>query len=92
MGNDIDGIIYLRTQPETCKKRCNKRGREEEKSIPYEYFQQIHEKHENWLMNPGKLSLPVLVIDTDKEFEENETRRLEIFNQVCKFLEGMQKY
>ena len=43
--------IYLRSNPETCWKRLQKRSRPEEKSVELSYLQEIHQKHERkgWL-------------------------------------------
>jgi len=48
----LDGIIYLRTKPDTCLKRCRKRSRSEEGGIPIEYLTQIHERHERYSAPP----------------------------------------
>ena len=49
----LDVIFYLRTQPETCMKRLNQRGRPEETStISIDYLNKLHELHEQWLV-PG---------------------------------------
>lgn len=39
MSQEVDGIIYLRAQPDTCHARCQKRNRSEESSISLEYLQ-----------------------------------------------------
>jgi hypothetical protein len=46
MGLTRAGIIYLRTKPETCLRRLQKRSREEEKPIEIGYLEELHEKHE----------------------------------------------
>ncbi len=46
-----DVIIYLRASPETCKRRQEIRARKSEDQIPLEYFQKLHNKHEEWLLH-----------------------------------------
>lgn len=46
-----DLIVYLRTTPEVVYERMKKRGRSEESTVPLEYLHQLHELHENWLIN-----------------------------------------
>ena len=51
----LDVIFYLRTEPETCMKRLNQRGRPEETStITIEYLHNLHDFHENWLIKGNK--------------------------------------
>lgn len=64
-----DMIIYLQTTPETCYKRIKKRKREEESEIPIEYLTNLHNKHENWLINNN--NIPTLVINVNKDFDYN---------------------
>eukprot|EP00243_Klebsormidium_subtile_P004331 TRINITY_DN18304_c0_g1_i1.p1 TRINITY_DN18304_c0_g1~~TRINITY_DN18304_c0_g1_i1.p1 ORF type:complete len:742 (-),score=177.64 TRINITY_DN18304_c0_g1_i1:334-2559(-) len=45
-----DGFIYLRANPNTCFNRLKKRGRSEETSVDMDYLQNLHEKHEQWLI------------------------------------------
>jgi deoxyadenosine/deoxycytidine kinase len=46
---DLFGVIYIQCSPETCDKRIKKRSREGEDTIPLDYLQKIHDKHEEWL-------------------------------------------
>ncbi len=48
----LDIIFYLRTNPETCYKRLNQRARTEETNrVTIEYLQQLHDFHEDWLID-----------------------------------------
>ncbi len=76
---DLSGIIYLRTKPETCYNRLQKRARSEESGVSLDYLQSLHQRHEDWLidakpsldLHPSLKGTPILVIDTDEEFETN---------------------
>ncbi|CAN8235392.1 unnamed protein product [Cochlearia groenlandica] len=65
-----DGFIYLRASPDTCHKRMMLRKRAEEGGVSLKYLQDLHEKHESWLLpfesgNHGILSVtkPTLHMD-----------------------------
>ena len=70
--SEPDGIIYLRTQPETSFERIKKRSRSEEDVIPLEYIKNIHEKHDNWLSENSNLEKKILVLDASQNFENYE--------------------
>ena len=48
----IDKIIYVKTDPDICFDRINKRGRLGEDSIPFDYIQECNIYHENMLTQP----------------------------------------
>lgn len=60
-----DGIFYLRAPAEVCHTRMKKRDRAEETSVPLEYLQSIHKKHEEWLNNGNSFyqGIPIYIID-----------------------------
>ncbi|CAG2174641.1 unnamed protein product [Oppiella nova] len=62
-----DLVIYLRTTPQTVFSRIQSRSRSEEMEIPIEYLQQLHELHDNWLLdeNRSNESPQVLTFDAD---------------------------
>ncbi|XP_071957893.1 thymidine kinase 2, mitochondrial-like isoform X2 [Antedon mediterranea] len=68
----IDRIIYLRTTPENCQLRIKERSRNEESSIPIEYLQDLHQLHEDWLVNKTRFSLPapVTVLDANLPLDQ----------------------
>lgn len=81
----VDLIVYLQTSPQTCYERLNQRCREEEKVIPMEYLESIHQLHEDWLINrtSAPVPAPVLVIPADHDlqnmllrYEENRDKIL----------------
>ena len=45
-----DGFIYLRASPDTCHKRMMLRKRADEGGVSLKYLQDLHEKHESWLL------------------------------------------
>ncbi|XP_004625973.1 thymidine kinase 2, mitochondrial isoform X2 [Octodon degus] len=68
----VDLIVYLRTTPETCHQRLKMRCREEEKVIPLEYLEAIHQLYEEWLVTGSlfPVTAPVLVIEADHNMEK----------------------
>ncbi|NWX03366.1 KITM kinase, partial [Caloenas nicobarica] len=85
----VDLIVYLQTSPEVCFERLKRRCREEEKIIPLEYLEAIHQLYEEWLIKHTlfKVSCPVLVIGADhdmqkmiQKYEENRDQILNPYN------------
>ncbi|XP_030011914.1 thymidine kinase 2, mitochondrial isoform X2 [Sphaeramia orbicularis] len=68
----VDLIVYLQTSPETCHERLKQRCREEEKVIPLEYLESIHQLYEDWLIKrtSAPLPAPVLVIPADHDLQK----------------------
>ncbi|XP_058135878.1 thymidine kinase 2, mitochondrial isoform X3 [Dasypus novemcinctus] len=75
----VDLIVYLRTTPETCYQRLKKRCREEEKVIPLEYLDAVHQLYEEWLIQGSlfPVAAPVMVIEADHDMQ----KMLELFEQ-----------
>lgn len=85
------GFIYLRTTPEKCYERIQKRSRCEESSIPLSYLQSLHQRHEEWLMEHQEVlsslvDVPVLVLDCNEEFETDAQARHALLQQVQAFV------
>lgn len=80
-------FIYIKTSPETCLKRIQKRNRNEEKNISLEYLKQIHQKHEQWLNNDD-FYIPIIVIDEmllDYQDEKKMNIIINIINDLIYF-------
>ena len=80
---NTSGIIYLKCSPEISYNRIKKRARKEENLIPYEYLNNIHKKHEDWLNNT---KIPVLIIDVNEDFEFDLVYQKIIINKIITFL------
>ena len=84
------GFIYLRTTPEKCYERLQKRNRSEESAVSLEYISTLHDKHEKWLIQKDGIArslknVPVLVLDCSKEFEVDIEEQKEYVRQITQF-------
>jgi len=64
-----DAYIYLRCEPSENVKRIKERARNSEESIPIEYLESLHEKHDEW-MNFEKENVPVYIVNAMKNFKD----------------------
>ncbi len=86
-----DGFIYLRTSPEKCFSRLKKRARQEEGIVPLSYLQSLHTKHEEWLIEKKNIAtylqqVPVLVLETDVEFENDPDQMEKYLQEIAGFM------
>lgn len=86
------GIIYLRTTPEICHERIQKRSRCEESGVALSYLKSLHDRHEEWLIEkrdvlPSLENVPVLTLDCNKEFESHIDVQKEYLAEVQKFVD-----
>lgn len=86
----IKGFIYLQTDPEVCYSRLTKRNRSEEKTVSLEYLNMIHTKHESWLIEKKEVEhnlqdVPVLVLECNKDFENNLTEQEKHMQKISEF-------
>jgi len=92
----LDGFIYLRADPATCAGRMAKRGRPEEQGVTIDYLNQLHDKHEAWLhkrefSNENIMQdIPILEIDCNMEFHDNEEIKGKMLEQVREFVKKLQ--
>jgi thymidylate kinase len=70
--------VYLRSSPEVCYERIQRRRRPEETTVSLSYLQELHEFYEEWLIQ-AQTHVSVLVIDANKELDE--VRQLCVENQ-----------
>jgi len=87
------GFIYLRIDPEIAHQRIQKRSRAGEETISLQYLQQVHEKHEAFLLRKENVlsqlvKVPVLVLDCNEDFEKNATKLEELLHAVENFLKA----
>ena len=80
-----NGYIYLRSEPDKCLHRINKRGRFAEKNIKMEYIQKIHELHEKNYNLAIENNMNIIVIDVEnKGISEicNEILLSKLYNDI----------
>lgn len=87
------GFIYLKVTPEIAYARMVKRSRASESSVPIAYLEEINKRHEEFLIDKNLLpdtlrKVPVLVIDCDKDFEEDTAYFQEIAQKVTQFMQN----
>lgn len=86
------GFIYLQTDPQTCYERIAKRSRHEESEVALEYLQKLHDRHEDWLVSQKNVfsylqSVPVLILDCNKEFENDMQVQKEHMHKIREFID-----
>lgn len=59
-----DLYIYPRTSPIVAAERTKKRMRNEKNNIGIEYFDQLHEYHEKWLISPESIDKERIICKT----------------------------
>lgn len=74
--------IYLRCTPEIAYARIDKRSRDEENNIPFEYIKQLHLYHDNWLLNNNKS----YIIDVNKDFVYDEQNKDIVYKLILNTL------
>ena len=90
------GFIYLQADPQLSYDRTISRNRKGEETIPLQYLQQIHDKHEAFLINklhvhPSILDTPVLVLDCSYDLLTNQNKLVEYTQQVQQFIQKHSK-
>ena len=76
-------FIYLRTSPEKCLERIQKRSRSEESGITIDYLRRLSSQHESWMETIP--SERVIYIDGDVEMDV-PGRDAKIIDAICKHI------
>ncbi len=89
-----NGFIYLKVSPEVCEQRLRKRDRSEESGVGIDYLRQLHQKHEDWLINKKGVStylsqVPVLILNCDRDFENDIVNRNNHVKLVQDFINSL---
>ena len=77
------GFIYIKSPPEICTQRINKRSRNGEETIPLDYLTKLSDLHDEWLKNEKN----VLEIDMVDNLYENTEKLKEIDQNVNNFVD-----
>uniref|UniRef100_A0A4W3GJC5 Deoxyguanosine kinase n=1 Tax=Callorhinchus milii TaxID=7868 RepID=A0A4W3GJC5_CALMI len=79
-----------------CLERIQQRARVEEKEIQVNYLQQLHDKHEDWLVKRTMevhfdhlKNVPMLVLDMNEDFEEDKLKQNKLLEQVKNFMHSL---
>lgn len=70
VSNIPNKFIYLRTTPEVCYARMNKRGRDCEDKISLEYLKILHEYHEVFFTHIKNEGYDVTIINAEQSVED----------------------
>lgn len=81
-----DYYIYIRSSPEKCLERINKRCRENEQNISIDYLNEIHKLHEDAYNNAIKNKMKIFVIDIESKSLET------ISKEIINFMENISLY
>jgi deoxyadenosine/deoxycytidine kinase len=78
--------IYLRADSKVSFSRMQTRARKEEDIIPFEYINDLHNQHDQWLLRENKKNNNVLILDVNKDFKEHLDYRKEIICKIDDFI------
>lgn len=60
------GVIYLRSDVNSCYEEIISKGNKTEKGIQFEFLVGVHRKYEEWVVSLKKEGIPVVEIDVEK--------------------------
>lgn len=77
-----DVIIYIKTDPQICYERMNKRGRDCEKTVNLEYLVQIDEMYEKYIEREVKDESKIYKVDGNRSEELVYADVMKIINKL----------
>ena len=80
------GFIYLKTTPQICHQRIQKRNREGENRIPYEYLDRLDALHDIWINDERNRGIPILEVDVSDDYIGDEGKKNTLFKQIVDFI------
>ncbi|XP_041088253.1 deoxycytidine kinase 2-like isoform X2 [Polyodon spathula] len=93
---ELEGIVYLRASPQKCLERLGQRARQEERSVDLQYLERLHSQHEDWLIEKTTplhfdhlMRTPVLVLDVNEDFEQDQAVQERLLKQVKNFFDSL---
>jgi len=86
---NINGLIYVRAEPETSYKRVVKRNRKGE-TIPLEYLQKCHNYHDTWIYNEKDVN--IIILDANDDKRECDNDYVIWFKKINEFIKINNKY
>ena len=86
------GFVYLKSDPEICYKRVRKRSRAEEESMSLKYLKDLDALYDQLLLKKLDVidqlkNVPILVLDGNLDFENNETILKGFAQQIKEFID-----
>ncbi len=77
----VDLIIYIKTSPEKCLERINKRNRAEETNIKVDYLVKCNKYHDDWL-NDININNKIIIIDGHNTIDFIRNKVIEILDNL----------
>ncbi|XP_014350382.1 deoxycytidine kinase 2 [Latimeria chalumnae] len=95
-GIALEGIVYLQASPQVCLERLRRRARSEEKGLQLDYLESLHLRHEDWFIKKSTevhfehlRNIPLLVLDVNEEFEDDEEKQERLMEKVKNFVNNL---
>jgi deoxyadenosine/deoxycytidine kinase len=90
-----EAFIYLRADPQICFQRVLKRNRLSETELTLGYLEQIHRKHDQFLLEKTDVTdelkrVPVLTLDCTRDFLSHEDVAKQHMRDLVKFLHSVE--
>jgi deoxyadenosine/deoxycytidine kinase len=84
---EVDGIIYLESDPQICMRRINNRARSGESEIGIDYLIKCHNYHESWFTD---MKQPILRLNVNQDVSYSESDMGMVWLQhIIDFIQNM---